>query len=197
VVSGGISLWLALKGAEVTSSDIKPVGDDLAIYHQRYGVADRISYEIVDVLNIPYREAFDIITFKSVIGRLGGIGGATAQRRAFSQMHAALKPGGRLLFAENISATWLHGLLRKYWGAGRRGDTYAKLDELRTFLSDGFSYKIETTGLIAALGRSERQRRILGRFDRVFSPLAPRGWHYLAYGVAEKLHESPGAGESR
>src|SRR5262245_19507116 len=63
--NGGLSLWLALCGARVVCSDLDGPTDVARHKHQQYGVADAVTYEAVNALDIPYRETFDIVVFKS------------------------------------------------------------------------------------------------------------------------------------
>ena len=67
--NGGLSLYFALKGADVVCSDVSSDGFKKAKkLHKRYGVSKRIRYEIIDVLKMSFQEEFDIVTFKSVWG---------------------------------------------------------------------------------------------------------------------------------
>jgi 2-polyprenyl-3-methyl-5-hydroxy-6-metoxy-1,4-benzoquinol methylase len=68
---GGLSLWLALQGARVICSDIRPPTDSAKQRHRKYGVADRIQYQIVDATDIGYENEFDVVAFKSLLGGLG------------------------------------------------------------------------------------------------------------------------------
>jgi hypothetical protein len=44
-----------------------------------------------------------------------------------------------------------------------------------------------TVGLLGALGRTEPQRNLLGRIDRLFADrLAPEAWRYIIVGVARR-----------
>ena len=141
---------------------------------------------MLNASSIPFREEFDIVMFKSVLGAVGRTS-ATQQEAAVRQMHEALKPGGCLLFAENLCGSRLHRALRRRfisWGAGLR---YASLQEMRRYLHCFSKVTLRTCGVVGVFGRTEAQRRILGRMDRSFlTPLVPAAWHYIAYGIAQK-----------
>jgi SAM-dependent methyltransferase len=68
---GGTSLYFALKNIKCVCSNSKEIFSKAKKLHQKYGVQDLISYEIINIKNIPYENKFDIICFKSVIGAVG------------------------------------------------------------------------------------------------------------------------------
>jgi SAM-dependent methyltransferase len=184
---GGLSVWLAARGHSVVCSDFgKPPADAKALA-ERYRVAERIRYEDIDATHIPYESTFDIVAFKSVLGGIGRDGAFERQRAAVASIYRALRPGGRLLFAENLSASPLHRLLRRRyiaWGAQWR---YVTIEEMRAFLAPFAHVRLDTAGFFGTFGRSERQRRALALIDRVaFDALVPPGWRYIVYGVATK-----------
>jgi SAM-dependent methyltransferase len=184
--NGGLSLWLALAGARVVCSDLEGPTEMAFRKHERYGVSSSMSYARIDALNLPHTGAFDLVVFKSVLGGIGGAG-RQRQQRAVQQMHDALKPGGELWFAENLTASPVHRVLRKRfveWGHRWR---YVSVDDLLEFLTPFASVSWRTVGVLGAFGRNERQRVVLGTMDRLFmNALVPAGWRYIAIGVARK-----------
>jgi SAM-dependent methyltransferase len=184
---GGLSLWIALKEKNVVCSDLKNVQQTAKQLHNKYDIKKMIVYEDMDGTNIPYENYFDIIVFKSIVGGVGSNDNIEKQRQLFKEIYKALKPKGKLLFAENLMASPLHQKLRKKfvnWGNRWR---YISLDEMQVFLSDFSSYKMKTTGVIATFGRNEKQRNFLSIFDKlVFNYLCPKSWKYIVYGIAEK-----------
>jgi SAM-dependent methyltransferase len=185
---GGVSLWLSDRCREVLCSDRANVEELAGPLHRSHGIAN-IRYETIDARAIPYRGAFDIIVFKSVIGALAGRGGSgkADQQRAFDEIHAALKPGGILLFAENLAASALHRSLRTRFNRWSGNWRYPSLAELREFTSVFDEVELRTTGVIGAFGRSERQRSLLSLADQaVLNAAAPADWKYIAYGSAVK-----------
>lgn len=183
---GGLTQWLALKGKHVVCSDRSDISHIARGYHERVGVESLVRYEAIDATNIPYENEFDLIVFKSVLGGVGASGHKERQQQAVSQMHKALKPGGRLLFAENAVGSPLHRAARHLfvkWGDVWR---YVSLAEMREFLAPFSSYELHTTGILGVFGRSESQRRALSMFDRAAQGVTPRGWKYIMYGIARK-----------
>jgi SAM-dependent methyltransferase len=166
---GGLSLWLALKGCDVVCSEYRWSARRLAgPLHQRYGIT--VTYEEIDATTIPYESAFDLIVFKSLLGALHT---AHRQVEAIASMHHALKPGGLLLFAENLAATPLHRMLRRSTRQAYPNWRDVTLRELRAALHRHFSeVEIHTAGLTS-----------IRWLDHV--PV-PASWRYMAYGVARR-----------
>ena len=183
---GGLSLWLALKGKQVICSDINIPKEALQL-HTKHKVSDKIEYEEINATAIPYQDYFDVIVFKSVLGGIGRNNNYALQEQAMNEIYKALKPGGKLLFAENLRASALHGVLRKtfqQWGGKWR---YLSLQEINTLMKKFSALDVETTGFLSLFGRSESLRNKLATADeKLFNKLVPEHWHYIAYGIAEK-----------
>lgn len=184
---GGLSLWLALKGIETICSDLNNSKVSAQPLHSGYNINSLIKYEDIDAANIPYENHFDVIIFKSIIGGIGRNGNIKQQEKVFHQVYEALKPGGKLLFAENLIASPLHQFARKKfvrWGNSWR---YISIEELKRFLSVYSSYVIKTTGVLAVFGRNEKQQNFLASVDSLLlNKVCPENWKYIAYGMAEK-----------
>jgi SAM-dependent methyltransferase len=185
--SGGLSLWLALQGCDVVCSTLGEVSPRVRALHRRYGVGHRVRYANIDVLAFDEREAFDVIAFKSILGGIGANGHAERQRDAIQRLHAALKPGGNLLFAENVAATRIHAAARARFGAGKDGWRYPTTRELSALLRPFASVQGRTAGFLGTWGSSELQRRASGRVDAFLCRwLVPASWQYAMMGVAIK-----------
>jgi SAM-dependent methyltransferase len=184
---GGLSLWLALKGVHTTCSDLNEVTNTAKPLHLQYHVSSLVKYQDIDATKIPYENYFDVIVFKSIIGGIGRNDNYEIQQQVFKEIHKALKPGGTLLFAENLIASPLHQLLRKRfvkWGSTWR---YVSLNEMKEFLKDFSSYEINTTGVLGALGRNENQRNLFSKIDKLLlNYICPKQWQYIGYGIARK-----------
>lgn len=184
---GGLSLWLALKGINTICSDLKDVKETAEKLHLKHSVTDLVGYQDIDATNIPYENYFDIIVFKSIIGGIGSNNNIEIQQKVFKEIYKALKPGGKLLFAENLVASPFHEKLRKRfvnWGSTWR---YVSVKEMKDFLKDFSSYEIKTTGVFATFGRSEYQRNFLYSIDElILNKVCPENWKYISYGIATK-----------
>lgn len=184
---GGLSLWLGLKGVTTVCSDLKNVKDTAEILHIKHGVSSHVEYQDIDATNIPYENHFDIIVFKSIIGGIGSNNNYEIQKKVFKEIHKALKPGGKLLFAENLIASPLHKKLRKKfvnWGNSWR---YVSIDEMHELMHDFSKVDLKTTGFLSTFGRSEKQRSLLTSVDQLgLNSLFPDNWKYICYGIAVK-----------
>lgn len=184
---GGISLWLAQKGIQVLCSDYENAEVTALPLHQKFGVTDRISYQDIDATQIPHENHFDLIVFKSIVGGIGKFGGLEAQKKVFEQIHKALKPGGVLLYAENLVSSSLHQYMRKKYNAWGDYWRYLSKEELKDFLTPYHFASIHTTGFWATFGRSERQKRLLTRIDQLGPNwMFPSTWKYMGFGIAIK-----------
>lgn len=184
---GGLSLWLALKGKTVVCSDLKNVKETAQQLHLQYNISSHITYQDIDATDIPYENYFDIIVFKSIIGGIGRNDNYDIQQKVFNEIYKALKPGGKLLFAENLKASSFHQRVRKRfvnWGSSWR---YVSINEMREFLKDFSNCEIKTTGILGTFGRNERQRILLSSMDKlILNKICPENWKYICYGIAEK-----------
>ena len=184
---GGLSLWLAHRGVDVVCSDLENVATTAAPSHRKFGVEDHVTYEDIDATQIPYENEFDLIVFKSILGGIGRGGNNAAQQAVIDQAFKALKPGGTLLFAENLIASPAHRFLRRrfvkwgdYWH-------YVSMPGMKNFLQAYTGVQVRTTGVLGTFGRSEGQRRVLGKVDQaLLNRVVPAEWRYIAYGVARK-----------
>jgi SAM-dependent methyltransferase len=184
---GGLSLWLALKGKTIVCSDLNDVQKTAEQLHIRQNVSSLIKYQDIDATNIPYENYFDIIVFKSIIGGIGRNDNYKIQQKVFKEIYKALKPGGKLLFAENLIASPFHQLLRKRfvnWGSSWR---YVSIKEMNEFLKDFSCCDIKSTGVLGTFGRNESQRNLLSTIDElILNKICPDNWKYIIYGIAEK-----------
>jgi SAM-dependent methyltransferase len=184
---GGMSQWLASKGANVVSSDVNRVRDEAVERHRAAGLSHLIEYEAIDATNIPYTEHFDVILFKSVLGAPEIGGNRETQSKALREIHRALKKGGELFFAENLVGSPAHMFFRRKmikWGADWR---YVTIEEMKEFLAPFSEVKLQMNGFAGTFGRTEPQRNLLGRFDKfLFDRIVPDSWKYIISGVARK-----------
>ncbi len=175
---------LADQGFMTVCSDLRGPTERAHELHHAFGRQEWITYEQVDALAIPKPDAsFDVVVFKSMVGALG-----TKERQlaALHEMHRVLKPGGVLLFAENLRGTWLHRWLRRRFVAWDHYWRYLDPVDDRDLFAGFERTELHTTGLLANLGRSELQRDLLARMDALVMSLVPVRWRTILYGVAVK-----------
>ena len=131
---GGLSLWLAMKGNHVVCSDLNSPEQMASILHKKYSLPGKIEYEAIDATKIPYENHFDIVIFKSILGGIGRSGNSNLTRIVLEGIYKSLKPGGVLLFAENLIASRMHQFFRKkvvQWGYWN----YLRLDNVEKLLT--------------------------------------------------------------
>ncbi len=181
---GGLSLMLAEAGYRTSCTDVHPPSVRAHELHRTHGVDELVEYEVQDTTALTYdADRFDVVIFKSVIGALGT---KDRQRQALLEMLRVLKPGGVLLFAENLSATMFHRWLRTRFVAWNSYWRYLSFPEDLDLFKGYERLEIKTCGFTANLGRTEHQRDLLASVDAFLAPIVPSTWRYIAYGAAFK-----------
>jgi SAM-dependent methyltransferase len=190
---GGLSLWLALKGNQVICSDVSYDThphelEKTKALHKKYNCQNKISYECIDALNIPYENEFDIVIMKSTLGGIREflMDETDIEARVIEQIYKCLKPNGKILFIENLSGTFLHNLARKIKYKNKNNWNYFKLKEIKPLFSGFKRIETKSVGLLGAFGRSEKQRQFLGKIDTIFEKLIPKQIRYVVIGYVEK-----------
>lgn len=181
---GGPSLWLARKGHDVLCTNQAMTVEIASPLHERHDYSGSIEYRTIDARELPFDGEFDVAVFKSV---LGGVGDLADQAKVVAGLHRALKPGGVLLFAENIRGTVVHQAARSLMFRRRRADwRFNSFYRLRRLLGAFPTVSMSTAGVTAVFGTTEGRRSALAKADRFLSPITPPSWRYMAYGVAIK-----------
>ncbi len=181
--NGGLSLFLALKGASVVCSDVNGPSDQAKALHEQYGVSERITYATADARSIPFADgSLDLVVFKSV---MGGLSTYPNQKRMVEEIYRVLRFGGEFWFAENLVATLVHRIGRK-WVLRRKCWRYVTISEIDELCRSFGKVYLKPYGFLAAFGRTNSQRKVLGKIDRITNRCIPSGWRYIAFVVAQK-----------
>jgi hypothetical protein len=154
--------------------------------HSDYGVSARIEHCAIDARRIPYRNHFDCVLFKSVLGAIGRGDRFDNQATAVREIYEARKANGLVLFAENLSGTIVHQYLKRRlvpWGKDWR---YLNLAEMGCLFQRFRSLERRHFGLVALVGRTEKERTLLSLVDDVAGRIVAATWRYIVSGVAIK-----------
>ncbi len=164
---GGMSLYLALNGANVVCSDTIEIPPSAKELHRKYGVSDRIEYAKVDAANISneYDNCFDAVVFKSVLGSVGAFNSPDKEYSMVDGIRRVLKPGGLCLFAENMRASALHTFAREKFRDIGKTWHYETISEIHDLFKEFELIDEKYYGFLGCFGRSEFQRKVLGRID--------------------------------
>jgi ubiquinone/menaquinone biosynthesis C-methylase UbiE len=178
---GGMSFYFAKLGCEVYCTDYNEMPEVTQKMHQEKGLAHKIHYKQIDIRDIDFEdETFDIVVFKSVLGVVNEKAG---QDQSIKEIKRVLKKGGAFLFAENTAATKFHAYLRRKFIKWSNIWRYIKLEDFQEW-SELFSKShFKVHGFMALFGRSEGQRNVISVFDKIVSPITPKKWKYIYFGV--------------
>lgn len=178
---GGISLLFALLGFDVVCTDLGGATAKARELHKRFGVEKKIAYEELDVTDLTRYTAgeFDVIGFKSVLGSLGTW---EKQYLAAKFITSRIRPGGTLVFAENLTGHPIHKLLRRSFVPWASKWRYLELEELKELFSEFSAVEFKSHGFLGALGRTEGQRSTLGVIDSIVAPRLNPSSHYVLFG---------------
>lgn len=177
---GSLSLWASHNGANVICSDIiNPGSIALNKLYQ-----EKVEFQIIDAQDIPYRDHFDFVIFKSLLGGVSRNNIHKKQTLVMEQIKKSLKRGGECLFIENMEGTIFHQIYRKIYGAGKNRWNYPSLNNFEN-LSKKFSHtQYRSFGLLGSTHRSGKLFRKV--FDKKFDHLFPNSWHYIYAGIYQK-----------
>ncbi len=183
---GGLSLWLASKGYSVICSDLNSPEENAKELHKKYNLDKKIQYAAIDATAIPFDNKFDAVAFKSILGGISGGGKDHLMQKTIDDIYKSLKPGGVLFFAENLESSAMHRFIRKRfvsWGARWN---YLKYKDIEPLFQQFSELNYQTIGFFGTFGRTEKQRRMLSKLDKLLSKLIPQSKKYIVFGTAKK-----------
>jgi hypothetical protein len=155
--------------------------------HEQFGVAAGTQYLDVDATSITCHTEYDIVALKSVLGGIVRQRTLSVGKQVADGISHILRPGGVVLFAENMAATRFHKLFRDHFGAGKNHWKYFKADELVSLFADFTSLEYRVFGFLGCFGPIEPVRRGLGRIDSLLCDrVVPEPWRYIMAGIAVK-----------
>ncbi len=184
--SAGYSLFFSEKNLSTVCSSYLKTNSKLIERHKKYSFAKNIDYDTQDALQLTYTEKFDIICFKSMLGGICKNDNYENAKTVFNQIFKALKPGGYLVFSENLTSTFLHKYFRRKYIS--KSWYYFSQSELKKLMTYNFNYiNSQTVGFLSCFGRNEMQKDMIAFFDeKVFKYIIPNSWNYIFFGICQK-----------
>lgn len=190
---GGLALWFALQGFQVTCTDIFGITDTAKELHQAYKVSDRIVYNEVDIFHIHYpSEHFDIVVCKSVIGGLKTTYSDSKtrtldnQKLATTEINRILKKGAYFFGAENLKGSVFHQYYRKKVKGNKIGWRHLSRTEVEWLFSDYSLFKHRSFGFVGTFYRQDILNTFFFRVDQLASFVLPSNWCYIDLLIAQK-----------
>ncbi len=176
----------------VTCSDYNFDSTTARKLHEANPVPEIISYADINAIKIDFKDAsFDYIVFKSILGVVASEGHSENFRMVMEEILRVLKPGGKLLFAENLRASGLHQLARKYFVPWGRKWNYISYKELNELLNLFKSHQINSFGYLSLFNKIDFLRYPIFKLDQIICKLIPGKFQYIGFGWAEKKQNGP------
>jgi ubiquinone/menaquinone biosynthesis C-methylase UbiE len=181
---GGLTILFAKRfNMKMLCTDFYNPQEIASIIHNKYNLQN-VTYDNADITNLKYKDnTFDLVTFKSV---LGAVRKKELQEKAIKEIYRVLKPGGYLIFAENMKGSVIHSIARKIfmkWGNTWR---YVSKEEIISYLKDFEITNIKYVGFLSAFSHNKQIKKVLGWLDITMDSYIPSALKYVAHGVAKK-----------
>jgi SAM-dependent methyltransferase len=152
--------------------------------HEAFGLEGRIVWEAANALALPYPDAsFDFVIFKSLLGQIGTTDKLNNKRLMLAEVLRVLKPGGVVLFAENMVASPVHVLARSAFRGWGKKWGYTTVPEMRELFTAFAELHYETTGFLVAFAPA-RLKPVVREIDRRLDSFLPENSRYVIYGSA-------------
>jgi SAM-dependent methyltransferase len=189
--NGGLSAWLALKGFDVLCTDRMGPTEDARSLHQRLGIADKVAYRQLDILQCADEtEKFDMIIAKSVIGGLKAeyddrtTRSFDVQQRAVDNIYRLLNDGGYFFSAENMRGCLLMDGYRRRAGKNY-GWRYLDTGEIDILYSRFRHKDVQSFGIFPTLFHNDVINTFSFRLNRILQFL-PHSYKYISFVAARK-----------
>lgn len=181
---GGISLWMAMNGFQVTCSDIHYDLEDAKKLHQKYGISNNVVYQKIDLLDWNEKNTYDVIIVKSVLGALQN---EKRIETALKNIYGNLKEGGILLFAENSKATFIHQQFRKRFTDWGNSWFYFNEQSITTLFKEMNVMDVKYNGVLAVCGNRIGMSKLFSKMDKsLLNKIVPDKMKYMLFGYAKK-----------
>lgn len=181
---GGISLFFASElGINMLCTDLDNPEERFNTVYKNLSTSN-IKFAAINGLDMKLADnSIEMLVFKSF---LGGMRTFENQQKAMNEIYRVLKPGGVLLFAENLGGSKLHRFFRRMlvpWGTSWRYITIGELEEL---IAPFGEKQIETFGFFSAFGKINFLKKLFYMFDQSTNSVLPNSMKYICYGYAIK-----------
>lgn len=181
---GGLSLYLAQKGVSVVCSDLFGPTKQAHELHKKHGLSHLVEYGAIDATTIPADNAsFDIVVFKSILGGIGMAAGMKSIKAALQEIYRVLKPGGILLFCENLKGSIFHQFARRSFVSWGKTWYYPSIVEMEGLLRVFAEFQIGTYGFLSCV---KKDFAPLVDADKLICRSSRSKNHYMAFGHATK-----------
>tara|TARA_Y100000996_G_scaffold148886_1_gene114661 strand:+ start:3900 stop:4586 length:687 start_codon:yes stop_codon:yes gene_type:complete len=180
-----MSVWAAKSGGNVICSDIIKE-HDLRLKEKDLMKKYFIVYENINALNIPYKNKFDFVLFKSVLGGIGRKGHHEKHYRVINEIYKSLKKGGELLFIENMQGSFIHEIIRNKYGAGRNDWLYPSYENFISYSKRFHKIKYKTFGIISVNGTNNKQQLYRLFINANLEKILSKKSRYIFAGVFKK-----------
>ncbi|MBI3520642.1 MAG: methyltransferase domain-containing protein [Bacteroidetes bacterium] len=181
---GGISLWMALNGFQITCSDNYYDSGEAKKLHIKYHVEKKVFYKKVDLLDWEEKGKYDVIIMKSVLGAL-----QTEERikTAIENIYNNLNEDGILLFAENAGASFLHKKFRTKFTDWGKIWYYFDETSLKKMFKSFQIIDFRFNGVSAVFANRLGLSKPFSKIDKyILNKILPNKMKYMVYGYAKK-----------
>lgn len=178
---GGLSTYLFDKGFKVICTDVVIPDRDVQENHRNNNISVRYENQDARKFTYPNNHA-DVIIFKSFLGYLS----KDDQVLALSEIYRVLKPGGKLLFAENLKATRLHTYARSKFVPWGTTWNYVRYDEVSTLFGKFDKLETDSFGFLSLFIPWPWLKCGAYYVDRLIHSVLPPSTQYVLIGVAVK-----------
>lgn len=150
-----------------------------------HGEAERPLLSVSKGSRSLHADSYDLIIFKSILGGISRDNNLPLAKEAIDNMQAMLRPGGTILFAENLRGSAFHRLARRLFVKWGDSWNYLTVSELEELFSDFEHVEIKATGFATAFSKG-KLNGLLALLDHwIFNRIFGKKVKYVGYGIAK------------